>query len=111
MNTLGRRPRWQRGWMLGLAGLSVLAPLTTVLGTRVTSSVSSTQNYLLTVAVLVLGVAAAIIALLGSWAPMPAWSRWFTIGVAGLGLMGGAALLWSLIGLCGLQVLGGGCGP
>ena len=109
------KPRRQRGWAIGLAVLSLLVPLVVIFLRQepgVPFAHPDHQSYYRqTVAALVLAMACAAGALVGTWMLTPAWLRWLSAILATLGLVVSAYWLWALIGTCGVQVLSGVCAP
>ncbi len=99
----------RRGWAAGLALASLVLPVTTIFIRGQATNPGNLSDYRLTVVALILGIAAAAGAFVFNRALAPAWFRWLTVGLAGLGALVAAYLLLALIGTCGLSVLGGAC--
>ena len=106
---------WQRGWVIGLALLSLIVPVAAiVLGNEPMvpfADPARVSYYRQTVAALVLGLASAAGAIVVARTLRPAWLRRLGVVLAGLGVLISAYLLWALVGTCGLGVLGGACNP
>ncbi len=115
MNATETNTNWRRGWVAALALTSLLLPVVAVIpGVQSVApggSPTSPSNYGLTVVALVIGIACAISAFVFNRMLTPAWLRWLSVGVAGLGALLAAYLLLTLIGTCGLAALGGACIP
>jgi len=94
---------WQRVWVLGLALLSLVVP-----GAGIVRGPGNEHQQL---ALLALGLACAIGALLGSLQQTPSRTRWLNVALASVGALISAYLLVALIGVCGAQVLCGVCSP
>ncbi len=106
---------WQRGWVIGLALLSLLVPVAAGFlrdepGGAFTDP-ARLSYYRQTVAALGLGIACAIGAFVANRSVAPASLRRLTVVLAGLGVLISAYLLLALIGTCGVGVLGGACNP
>ncbi len=115
MRTAGANHPWRRGWVLGLAFLSLAVPLVAIF-LRSEPLVpfddpARLSYYRQTVAALALALAAGVAAFVGQRTLAPGWTRRLSVGLASLGLLVGAFLLWTLIGTCGLQVIWGQCNP
>ena len=106
---------WQRGGVIALALLSLVLPMAAVLPVREVvvpfTDPAGVNDYRLTVAALVLGLVSAAGAFIGTRALRPASVRWLSVGVATLGLLLSAYLLFTLIGTCGAGVITGMCNP
>ena len=115
MRTTGARFGWQGGWVIGLALLSLVLPVAAVVPVRRVAGplmdAAGANDYRLTVAALVLGLVCAAGAFIGTRALRPAGARWLSLGVATLGLLLSAYLLFTLIGTCGAGVIAGTCNP
>lgn len=118
MRTTKAKPAWRRTWVIGLALLSFVLPM--VAGfLRQEPAVpfadpARVSYYRQTVTALVLGIACAVGTFgtfVGTRALLPAWVRWLSVGLASLGVLISAYLLWSLIGTCGPGVIWGRCTP
>ena len=115
MRTTGANHPWRRGWVLGLALLSLVVPLAAVF-LRSEPLVpfddpARLSYYRQTVVAVALALAAAGAAFVGQRTLAPACARLVSVILASLGLLVGAFLLWTLIGTCGLQVIWGQCNP
>ena len=115
MRTIGATHPWRRGWVLGLALLSLAVPLAAFF-LRSEPLVpfddpARLSYYRQTVVALALALAAAVAAFVGQRALAPTWARLVSVLLASLGLLVGVYLLWSLVGTCGVQVLWGQCNP
>ena len=115
MYTTGDNHPWRRGWVIGLALLSIAVPVATVV-LRNEPAVPFTDParlsyYRQTVAALVVGLACAVGAFVGNRTVAAARVRWLSAALASLGVLISAYLLWALIGTCGLGVLVGACNP
>ncbi len=115
MRTTGANHPWRRGWVLGLALLSLAVPLVAIF-LRSEPLVpfddpARLSYYRQTVVAVALALAAAVAAFVGQRTLAPASIRLLSVLLASLGLLVGAFLLWTLIGTCGLQVIWGQCNP
>ncbi len=115
METHETRFPGQYSWVIGLALLSLLVPLAAI-GLRNEPRVpfadpARVSYYRQTVAALVLGIACAVGAFIGTRRLMPASLRWLGVGLATLGLLISAYLIATLMGTCGPQVVLGQCNP
>ena len=115
MYTTGANHPWRRGWVLGLALLSLAVPLAAVF-LRSEPLVpfgdpARLSYYRQTVIALALALAAAVAAFVGQRTLTPVWARQLSVVLASLGLLIGVYLLWTLIGTCGVAVLWGNCNP
>ena len=115
MRTTGASHPWRRGWVIGLALLSLVVPVATVF-LRSEPAVpfadpARLSYYRQTVIALVVGLACAAGAFAGIRAVPASGLRWLSVALASLGVLISAYLLWALIGTCGLGVLGGACNP
>ena len=115
MHTSEARFGWQRGWVIGLALLSLIVPVAAgFLRNEPTipfADPARLSYYRQTVVALVLGLACAAGAFVGMRRVPAAGLRWLSVALASLGVLVSAYLLWALIGTCGLGVLGGACNP
>ena len=112
MDTRQSGSGWQRGWAGALALLSFILALVALIPLQVPATNTANEGgYGLTVAVLLLAIVCAVGALAGNRRLLPAWVRWLSLILAGLGLLVSAYLLLVLIGTCGAGVLGGTCQP
>lgn len=115
MNTPQLNHTWQRGWVIGLALLSLVVPV--VAGwLRDEPAVpfadpARVSYYRQTVAALAFGLICAVGTFVASRTLAPAWFRWLTVLMASLGVLISVFLLWALIGTCGLAVVWGSCTP
>ncbi len=114
MNVLESKP-WQRGWVIGLALLSLLVPVAAgYLRTEPLvpfADPARLSYYRQTVVALVVGLACAAGAFAGIRTVPAAGGRRLSVALASLGVLISVYLLWALIGTCGLGVLGGACNP
>ena len=115
MYTTGASHPWRRGWVIGLALLSLVVPVATVF-LRNEPAVpfadpARLSYYRQTVVALVVGLACAAGAFAGMRMVPASGLRWLSVALASLGVLISAYLLWALIGTCGLGVLGGACNP
>jgi protein-S-isoprenylcysteine O-methyltransferase Ste14 len=115
MHTSRSKLEWQRGWVVGLALLSLIVPVGAVL-LRTEPAVpfadpAHLSYYRQTVAAIVLGLAAAAGAFVATRSLTPAWLRWAGVALASLGMLLGVLLLLLLIGSCGAGVILGVCAP
>jgi hypothetical protein len=94
--------------LFGLA-MPLLAIWLSVLAGNVLSLPTETADYRPTVAVLVIGIASCIVALLGSRSLPPSWSRSLVLASAAVGILASAYLLWASIYLCGPRVIWSMC--
>ncbi len=69
------------------------------------------SDYRPMVAALVLAIACAVGAFVSNRGLGPAWVRRLSVGLASLGMLLSAYLLWVLIGTCGAGVIVGSCNP
>ena len=115
MHTSEARFGWQRGWVIGLALLSLVVPVVAgVLRNEPTvpfADPARLSYYRQTVVALVLGLACAAGAFVGIRTVPASGVRWLSVALAGLGVLISAYLLFALIGTCGVGVLGGACNP
>ena len=115
MYTTGANHPWRRGWVLGLALLSLAVPLAAVFlrsePLAPFDDPARLSYYRQTVVALALALAAAVAAFVGQRTLAPAGVRRLSVVLASLGLLIGVYLLWTLIGTCGLQVVWGQCNP
>jgi hypothetical protein len=115
MNAREAKVPERRAWVAGLAlmsfVLSLAAAFPRMQSVAPGGNPASLGNYGLTVVALVIGIGCAIGALIFNRALTPAWFRWLSVGMAGLGVLLAAYLLLALIGTCGVGVLGGVCQP
>ncbi len=115
MNTTRAQAPGRRGWVAGLALMSIGLPIATAFpsGQAAVRGGDPTilSDYRLTLAALILGIAAATGTLVFNRELTPAWLRWVSMGLATLGALIAAYLLSALVGTCGFAVLGGGCAP
>ena len=115
MHTSEARFGWQRGWVIGLALLSLVVPVAAgFLRNEPTvpfADPARLSYYRQTVVALVLGLACAIGAFVGIRTVPASGVRWLIVALAGLGVLISAYLLLALIGTCGVGVLGGACNP
>ena len=105
---------WRRGWVAGLAVASLILPMVAAFSGDRAAQIGDAAfqaDHRLTVAALILGIAAAASTLVFNRWLTPAWLRWLSVGLATLGVMIAAYLLVALIGTCGFAVLGGACAP
>ena len=109
---------WQRGWVIGLALLSLVLPVAAVFplfprrGPAVPlADPAGVSDYRLTVAALGLALACALGTFIGQRALRPARLRWLNIVLASPGMLLSAYLLLGLIGTCGVGVIWGVCQP
>ncbi len=105
----------RRGLVAALALTSLAVPVAVVVPAVASSapagSLAGASHYGLTVLGLVIGLTSALGTLVFNRALAPAWLRWLAVGMASLGALFAAYLLFTLIGTCGLGVLGGACVP
>ena len=115
MHTAGANQPWRRGWIIGLALLSLAVPIVAVLPRSEPlvpfDDPARLSYYRQSVAAIALALASAIAAFVGQRSLAPAGVRWLSVALASLGVLISAYLLWALIGTCGLGVLGGQCNP
>ncbi len=115
MHTSGSKLEWQRGWVVGLALLSLIVPVAAVfLRTEPAAPFADPAHlsyYRQTVAAIALGLAAAAGSFVATRSLTPVWLRWTGVALASLGIVIGALLLLLLIGSCGVGVIGGMCTP
>ena len=106
---------WQHGGVIALALLSLVLPVAAVVPVRRVAvpfmDPAGVNDYRLTVAALILGLVCAAGAFIGTRALRPAGMRWLSVGVATLGLLLSAYLLFTLIGTCGAGAITGMCNP
>ncbi len=106
---------WQRGAIVGLALLSFILPVVSIIPRYAPlapfGAPASLSDYRLTVAALVLGLACGVGAFIGSRRAAAGGSRWLSVLMASGGMLVSGHLLWSLIGSCGVQVLWAACHP
>ncbi len=106
---------WRRGWVIGAGLLSLVVPVTAIMLQQEPAAPfgdpARLSYYRQTVGALVLGIAFAVGAFVGTRARMPGWSRGLSLVLATLGLLISAYLLMTLIGSCGVGVLAGSCNP
>ena len=107
MNATETRAAGRRSWVAALALVSLVLPMAAM----VLADGANLSNYRQVVATLVLGLAAATGTLVFNRALTPAWLRWLSVGLAGIGVVVATYLLLALIGTCGLTVLWGTCAP
>ena len=88
---------WQRGWVIGLALLSIVLPV---------AAVFMEQQ---TILAPVLGIVAAAGAFIGARAVAQSGLRRLTVAAATLGVLISLYLLWVQIGLCGPGIFQGVC--
>ncbi len=115
MHATDFKPAWQRGWVIGLALLSLIVPMAAVF-LRSEPAVpfghpDHLSYYRQTVAALFLGIVFAAGAIFANRRLTPAGFRRLGIGLASLGVLISAYLLFGLIGSCGPQVIWGVCTP
>ena len=115
MYTTGANHPWRRGWVLGLALLSLAVPLAAVF-LRSEPLVpfgdpARLSYYRQTVIAAALALAAAVAAFAGQRTLTLVWARRLSVVLASLGLLIGVYLLWTLMGTCGVPVLWGSCNP
>jgi hypothetical protein len=115
MHTPEAKRPWQRGWVIGLALLSLLVPVAAFFLRQEPAGPftdpAHVSYYCQTVAAMIFGMACAAGAFVGTRALTPAWLRWLSLILAGLGLLISAYVLVALIGTCGGQVFWGVCAP
>ena len=106
---------WRRGWVVGLALLSLVVPVVAVFVRSEPlvpfSDPARVSYYRQLLVALVLGLACALGTFAGSRTMPASGSRRLGIGLASGGVLLSAYLLWTLIGSCGLQVIWGSCQP
>lgn len=115
MYAMDNKPTWQRGWVIGLALLSLVVPVAAGF-LRSEPMVpfadpARLSYYRQTVAALGLGIVFAIGTFMTNRALRPAWFRWLSVVLASLGVLISAYLLLGLIGTCGVGVIGGSRNP
>src|SRR3712207_5699992 len=93
MNTPHANIPGRRNWVAGMALVSLVLPVATVVAGREGTRLS---DYRLTVVALILGIASAAGPLVFNRAATPAWLRWLSVGLAGLGFMVAGYLLFAL---------------
>ena len=115
MYTRGANHPWRRGWVLGVALLSLAVPLAAVFLRSeplvAFGDPARLSYYRQTVIAIALALAAAVAAFVGQRTLTPVWARQLSVVLASLGLLIGVYLLWTLIGTCGVPVLWGNCSP
>ena len=115
MDTHETRFPGQYSWMIGLALLSILVPLAAIVFRNEpmvpVADPARVSYYRQMVAALVLGIACAVGALIGTRRLVQASMRWLVVSLATLGLLISAYLLAALMGTCGPQVILGACKP
>ncbi len=114
MNVLESKP-WQRGWVIGLALLSLVVPVAAGF-LRAEPLVpfadpARLSYYRQTIIALAIAIACAAGAFVGTRMVTPALFRWMSVAFATLGVLLSAYLLLGLIGSCGVPVLWGVCQP
>ncbi len=106
---------WQRGWVLGLALLSLAIPVFAVFFRSeplIPFADPARQSYYRQMLVaLILGLACACGAFVGARTTPASRNQRLTMGLVSVGLALSVYLLWTLIGSCGLQILSGTCLP
>ncbi len=106
---------WQRGGVLGLALLSLVVPVAAgVLRQEPVAPFADPAHlsyYRQTIVALILGLACAVGAFVGTRTMPAAGLRRLSGGLACGGVLISGYLLWTLIGSCGVQVLSMGCHP
>ena len=106
---------WRRGWVIGLALMSLVIPVAAVVVPSEPlvpfADPARLSYYRQMVAALVVGLAGALGAFAGSRTMPASGSRRLGIALASGGMLLSAYLLWTLIGSCGLQVIWGSCQP
>jgi hypothetical protein len=105
----------QRGWVLGLALLSLAIPVFAVFFRSeplIPFADPARQSYYRQMLVaLILGLTCAFGAYAGTRNGPSSGGRRLTMGLVSVGLVVSVYLLWTLVGSCGLQILSGACHP
>ncbi len=105
----------RRGWIIGLALLSLIVPVAAVC-VRSEPLVPFADpvrlsSYRQIVAALGVGLACALAAFAGARTMPASGSRRLSMGLVSGSLLLSVYVLWVLIGSCGVQVIGGNCQP
>jgi hypothetical protein len=114
MNAPESKP-WQRGWVIGLALLSLVVPVAAgFLRTEPLGPFADPVRlsyYRQTIVALAIAIACAAGAFVGARSLRSTLFRWLSVVFATLGVLLSAYLILGLIGSCGLPVLWGVCQP
>lgn len=106
---------WRRGWVIGLALLSLVVPVAAAFFRSEPlvpfADPARLSYYRQLVVALVVGLACALGAFAGARTMPATGSRRLTMGLVSGGMLLSVYLLWVLIGSCGVQVIWGSCQP
>ena len=106
---------WRRGWVIGLALLSLVVPVAAVFFRSEPlvplADPARLSYYRQMVVALVVGLACALGAFAGARTMPASGSRRLSMGLVSGGMLLSLYLLWVLIGSCGVQVIWGSCQP
>ncbi len=106
---------WRRGWVIGLALVSLVVPLAAVVVPSEPlvpfADPARLSYYRQLVVALVVGLACALGAFAGALTLPATGSRRLGMALVTGGMLLSVYLLWVLIGSCGLQVIWGSCQP
>ncbi len=106
---------WRRGWVIGLALVSLVVPLAAVIVPSEPlvpfADPARLSYYRQLVAALVVGLACALGAFVGARTLPVSGSRRLVMALVTGGMLLSVYVLWVLIGSCGLQVIWGSCQP
>ena len=106
---------WRRGWVIGLALLSLVVPVAAVFVRSEPlvpfADPARLSSYRQMVAALGVGLACALGAFAGARTMPASGPRRLSLGLVSGSLLLSVYVLWVLIGSCGVQVIWGNCQP